>query len=76
MRPIHTPHATQWRVGDFVIHDSDVKRADLLMVVIGCSRQGIYRRDTKISEHVHRCHLTHAPTTDGNRHAGSQAYDG
>ena len=43
MRLIHVPNATQWRVGDFVIHDSDAKRADMVMVVIGCSRQGIYR---------------------------------
>ena len=43
MRLIHVPNATQWRVGDFVIHDSDAKRADMLMVAIGCSRQGIYR---------------------------------
>ena len=43
MRLIHVPNATPWRVGDFVIHDSDAKRADMLMVVIGCSRQGIYR---------------------------------
>ena len=43
MRLIHAPNARQWRVGDVVIHDSDAKRADMLMVVIGCSRQGIYR---------------------------------
>ena len=43
MRLIHVPNATQWRVGDFVIHDSDAKRADMLMVVIGCSHEGIYR---------------------------------
>ena len=43
MNLIHAPNATPWRVGDFVIHDSDAKRADMLMVVIGCSRQGIYR---------------------------------
>ena len=43
MRLIHTPNATQWRVGDVVIHDSDAKRADMLMIVIGCSRLGVYR---------------------------------
>ena len=43
MRLIHAPNATQWRVGDFVIHNSDAKRADMLMVVIGCTLQGIYR---------------------------------
>jgi hypothetical protein len=31
------------RVGCFVIHDADAKRADMLMVVIGCSRDDIYR---------------------------------
>ena len=40
---IHAANSTRWRVGDFVIHDSDAKRADMLMVVIGCSRDGIYR---------------------------------
>lgn len=43
MHLIHVPNDTQRRVGDFVIHDSDAKRADMVMVVIGCSRQGIYR---------------------------------
>ena len=43
MNLIHAPNATQWRVGDFVIHDSDAKRADMLMIVIGCSRQCLYR---------------------------------
>ena len=43
MNLIHAPNATPWRVGDFVIHDSDAKRADMLMVVISCSRQGVYR---------------------------------
>ncbi|MBK7615598.1 MAG: hypothetical protein IPJ08_14405 [Burkholderiales bacterium] len=32
-----------WQAGDLVIHDADAKRADMLMVVIGCNRQGIYR---------------------------------
>ena len=43
MNLIHAPNATPWRVGDFVIHDSDAKRADMLMIVIGCSRQCLYR---------------------------------
>lgn len=38
------PANTQpWQAGDLVIHDSDAKRADMLMVVLSCSRQGIYR---------------------------------
>ena len=40
---IHPPNTTPWRVGDIVIHDDDAKRADMLMVVIGVSRAGIYR---------------------------------
>lgn len=40
---IYAPNTTRWHVGDFVIHDADAKRADMLMVVTGCSREGIYR---------------------------------
>ena len=40
---IYAPNTTRWRVGDFVIHDADAKRADMLMVVTGYSREGIYR---------------------------------
>ena len=40
---IYAPNTTRWRVGDFVIHDADAKRADMMMVVIGCSHEGIYR---------------------------------
>ena len=40
---IHALSTTHWRVGDFVIHDADAKRASMLMVVTGCSRDGIYR---------------------------------
>ena len=43
MSLIHPPNATQWRVDDFVMHDSDAKRADMLMVVIGCTRQAVCR---------------------------------
>ena len=39
---IYAPNTTRWRVGDLVIHAADAKRADMLMVVIGCSREGIY----------------------------------
>ena len=35
---IRAPNTTRWPVGDFVIHDADAKRADMLMVVTGCSR--------------------------------------
>jgi hypothetical protein len=40
---IHPPNTTPWRVGDIVIHDDDAKRVDMLMVVVGVSRAGVYR---------------------------------
>ena len=40
---IHVPNTTVWRPGDLVVHDCDAKRADMLMLVLGCNRQGIYR---------------------------------
>jgi hypothetical protein len=40
---IHPPNAIRWKVGDYVIHDDDAKRADMLMVVIGRTRVGVYR---------------------------------
>jgi hypothetical protein len=43
MALLYPAHTRPWKVGDLVIHDADAKRADMLMVVIGHSRQGIYR---------------------------------
>lgn len=43
MATIHPPNATEWQVGDYVIHDADAKRADMLMMVLGRSASGIYR---------------------------------
>lgn len=40
---IHDPNTTQWNSGDLVIHDSDVKRADMLMIVLGLDATGIFR---------------------------------
>lgn len=40
---IHEPNTVQWRVGDLVIHDSDAKRADMLMIVVGQERSGVFR---------------------------------
>ena len=54
MRLIHAPNATPWRVGDFVIHDSDAKRADMLMIVIRCSRPGVYRTRYAFPEELPR----------------------
>jgi hypothetical protein len=43
MALIHPPNATEWQIGDLVIHDADAKRADMLMIVTGRSRNGIVR---------------------------------
>ena len=43
MATLHESNATAWRVGDRVIHDADAKLADMLMVVVGARRDGIYR---------------------------------
>lgn len=40
---IHAPNTTQWKFGDLVIHDSDAKRADLLMIVLGQDAAGVFR---------------------------------
>ena len=35
MGQIHAPNTTQWKSGDLVIHDSDAKRADMLILCWG-----------------------------------------
>lgn len=40
---IHDPNTTQWQPGDLVIHDSDAKRADMLMIVLGQDATGTFR---------------------------------
>jgi hypothetical protein len=40
---IHESNTTEWKPGDLVIHDDDAKRPDMLMVVLGRSKAGIYR---------------------------------
>jgi hypothetical protein len=40
---IQPPNATQWQVGDYVIHHANARRADVLMVVLGLSASGTYR---------------------------------
>ena len=40
---IHDPNTTQWQPGDLVIHDSDAKRADMLMIVLGQDATGAFR---------------------------------
>lgn len=41
MGMIHPPNSVRWKAGDLVIHDSDAKRADMLMIVIGQDRSGV-----------------------------------
>lgn len=43
MATIHPSNVIEWRPGDYVIHDADAKRADMLMFVIGRSASGVYR---------------------------------
>jgi hypothetical protein len=43
MALLYPANTRLWQVGDLVIHDADAKRADMLMVVIGSNRRGIYR---------------------------------
>lgn len=43
MSLLHAPNTVQWKVGDLVIHDSDAKRVDMLMIVIEQDRTGIFR---------------------------------
>lgn len=40
---VHAPNTVPWEAGDLVIHDSDAKRADMLMIVIGQDRSGLLR---------------------------------
>jgi hypothetical protein len=37
------PNTTHWEIGNIVIHDADAKRADMLMKVIGFSRDGMVK---------------------------------
>lgn len=37
----YDPNTTHWRIGDFVLHDADAKRLDMLMIVIGYTRDGL-----------------------------------
>jgi hypothetical protein len=42
MSLIHDPNTTLWKPGDLVIHDSDAKRADMLMIVLGKNATGVF----------------------------------
>ena len=43
MALLHVANRVEWKTGDYVVHDSDAKRTDMLMVVIGRSRAGGFR---------------------------------
>ena len=38
---IYEANTRHWQRGDLVIHDADAKRADMLMVVVGYTRDGL-----------------------------------
>ncbi len=40
---IHEPNTIQWKPGDLVIHDSDAKRSDMLMIVLGHDATSVFR---------------------------------
>ena len=43
MALLYEANRVEWKTGDYVVHDSDAKRTDMLMVVIGRSRAGGFR---------------------------------
>jgi hypothetical protein len=43
MTTIHDANEIEWQIGDHVIHDADAKRHDMLMIVVGRSKAGVYR---------------------------------
>lgn len=40
---LHGPNTRPWKPGDLVIHDSDAKRTDMLMIVLGQDANGVFR---------------------------------
>lgn len=40
---IHELNTIHWRPGDLIIHDSDAKRADMLMIVLGQDVTSVFR---------------------------------
>lgn len=40
---IHAPNRTRWPAGAMVLHDSDAKSADMLMLVLGYTADGLCR---------------------------------
>ncbi len=43
MALIHPPNTIAWQIGDYVIHDADAKRHDMLMIVVGRSKARVHR---------------------------------
>ena len=43
MALLYEANRVEWKTGDYVVHDSDAKRADMLMVVIGRGSSGGFR---------------------------------
>lgn len=39
----YEPNTTQWKRGDIVIHDADRKHPDMLMSVVGYTRDGLVK---------------------------------
>lgn len=39
----YPPNIVQWKKGDLVIHDADAKRSDMLMKVIGFTKDGLVK---------------------------------
>lgn len=36
----YEPNTERWKVGDLVIHDADAKTPDMLMIVVGYTKEG------------------------------------
>lgn len=77
----YAPNTIHWPKGALVIHDYDAKRADMLMVVIGRTREGLVRtqyRDRQRGRKVYvneLCYL-HDPARFGIAVPGKGVADG
>ena len=45
----YEPNTTHWQYGAIVIHDADAKKSDMLMMVIGFTKDGLAK-----TQYVHR----------------------
>ena len=75
---IYDANTRVWRVGDVVVHDADAKTVQMLMRVVECQRDGLFRCryiDREIArgerkrwgtcELVNAMHLLHDPSRFG-----------